>query len=173
MTDDRGNNRAQTASPPSATLGEPVTLAYARRAHPVPTPMTVRMALAVAVFTPLASLIVIAVSSSGPSEGCGPRSRTRAQLTSVCTSLATFKMHMGRYPTSQEDLAVLLSAPSDDGVAANWLGPYARPNVLRDTWGAPLSYRCPGITHPESYDLASAGKNGVFGDSDDLVREAD
>ena len=39
----------------------------------------------------------------------------------------------------------------------------------RDPWGHPLHFICPGAHAPEGADVSSAGADGVFGTSDDLV----
>ncbi len=38
---------------------------------------------------------------------------------------------------------------------------------LTDAWGAPIRYVCPGRINIESYDLISAGQDGVFGKDGD------
>ncbi|HLK16972.1 MAG TPA: hypothetical protein VKT78_19360 [Fimbriimonadaceae bacterium] len=43
--------------------------------------------------------------------------------------------------------------------------------LMRDAWGNPIYYRCPGPIHNNGWDLISCGPNGVFenGGGDDIV----
>ncbi len=90
-------------------------------------------------------------------------------------ALALWRAHVGRYPTSQEGLQTLLTRPADPKAAAKWRGPYVvQPRDLCDAWGSPFWYRCPGTHNPQSYDLWSAGPNGVneLGGGDDIANWA-
>ena len=49
------------------------------------------------------------------------RKATKIQIGQISQSLDLFKLEIGRYPTSQEGLSALVSAPA--GVT-NWNGPY-------------------------------------------------
>ncbi len=42
---------------------------------------------------------------------------------------------------------------------------------IRDAWGNPIYYRCPGPIHKNGFDLISCGPNGVYeeGNGDDIV----
>jgi hypothetical protein len=37
-----------------------------------------------------------------------------------------------------------------------------------DPWGRPFELRCPGTHNPEGCDVRSPGRNGIFGDCDDI-----
>jgi len=83
---------------------------------------------------------------------------TRAQIEMIGTALDTFRLDIGRYPTSQEGLDALRSQPS--GVD-RWDGPYLKKDVPKDGWGNPFIYRSPGEQEP--YELLSYGADGVSG----------
>lgn len=85
---------------------------------------------------------------------------TRAQIEMLGTALDTFRLDIGRYPTSQEGLEALRERPS--GVD-RWDGPYLKKEVPKDGWGNPFLYRSPGEKEP--YELQSYGADGVAGGS--------
>ena len=86
----------------------------------------------------------------------------RAQVELFGTALDTFRLDVGRYPTSQEGLEALRHRPS--GVE-RWDGPYLRKDIPRDPWGNPYVYRSPGEREP--YELLSYGADGSAGGSED------
>ena len=99
------------------------------------------------------------------------RSKTRAaalQLETVGASLDLFKIDVGRYPTDEEGLSVLMTRPAD---AEIWDGPYVRTaNNLIDPWGAPIAYKAPGGSG--AFQLVSYGSDnasGGDGDAQDLT----
>jgi len=93
---------------------------------------------------------------------------TKIKIKSMGTSLDTFNLHCGRYPTTDEGLNALLDKPDDDEIAERWRGPYLK-EAPKDAWGHTLNYESPGTYNETSYDLSSAGSNGQPGDEDDLT----
>jgi general secretion pathway protein G len=85
---------------------------------------------------------------------------TRAQIEMIGTALDTFRLDIGRYPTSQEGLEALRERPS--GVD-RWDGPYLKKDIPKDGWGNSFIYRSPGEREP--YELFSYGADGVAGGS--------
>jgi general secretion pathway protein G len=86
----------------------------------------------------------------------------RVQIESFGTALDTFRLDVGRYPTSQEGLEALRSRPSG---LERWDGPYLKKEIPRDPWGNPYVYRSPGEREP--YEVLSNGADGVAGGSGD------
>jgi general secretion pathway protein G len=85
----------------------------------------------------------------------------KAQIEAFEKSLDTYRLDVGRYPTSEEGLAALLVAPASAG--AKWNGPYLKKGVPPDPWGHPYQYRSPGSKG--EYDILSLGKDGQPGGS--------
>lgn len=84
----------------------------------------------------------------------------KAQLTAFEKALDTFRLDVGRYPTTEEGLKALMVQPSD---AANWNGPYLKKEVPPDPWGRPYQYRSPG---PKGeFEIKTLGKAGTPGGS--------
>jgi general secretion pathway protein G len=86
----------------------------------------------------------------------------RAQVELLGTALDTFRLDVGRYPTSQEGLEALRRQP---GGVERWDGPYLKKEVPADPWGKPYVYRSPGEHGP--YDLLSYGADGGPGGEGD------
>jgi general secretion pathway protein G len=74
----------------------------------------------------------------------------KAQIELLGTALDTFRLDVGRYPTSQEGLEALLRQP---GGLERWDGPYLKKDLPQDPWGTAYAYRSPGQNGP--YDILS------------------
>jgi general secretion pathway protein G len=86
----------------------------------------------------------------------------KAQIELLGTALDTFRLDVGRYPSSQEGLQALRSQP---GGVGGWDGPYLKKEIPSDPWGRPYVYVSPG-EHGE-YDLYSYGADGAPGGEKD------
>ena len=82
----------------------------------------------------------------------------KAQIELFGTALDTFRLDVGRYPTTEEGLKALREKPS---AAEAWQGPYLPKEVPVDPWNKPYIYKCPG-DHGD-YDLLSYGLDGTEG----------
>jgi general secretion pathway protein G len=79
------------------------------------------------------------------------------------TQLDAFEIDNGRYPSTEEGLAALVTQPSN---ATEWKGPYIKRGVPKDPWGNDYLYRFPGANNANSYDLSSFGPDGREGNDD-------
>jgi general secretion pathway protein G len=83
------------------------------------------------------------------------------------TSLVSYKIHMGEFPSTSEGLQALVTPPASR--ADRWHGPYtANGKVPIDHWGEPLQYAFPGTRNKGSYDLWSKGPDKQSGTADDI-----
>ncbi len=87
-------------------------------------------------------------------------SAAKAHIAELESALERLSLTLERYPTTDEGLKLLVTPPSTD--AAKWRGPYVK-QVRNDPWGEPYQYRCPGIHHPQSFDLWSRGADRADG----------
>jgi general secretion pathway protein G len=87
----------------------------------------------------------------------------RAQIEAFEKSLDTFRLDVGRYPTTEEGLNALMTAPPT--AAAKWNGPYLKKGVPADPWGHAYQYRAPGTK--AEYEVLSLGKDGQPGGEGD------
>lgn len=84
----------------------------------------------------------------------------RAQLDALEKALDTYRLDVGRYPTTQQGLGALTVQPPG---LAKWAGPYLKKAAPADPWGHPYIYKSPG-EHNE-FDLSSLGRDGAPGGS--------
>ena len=82
----------------------------------------------------------------------------REQISQFESVLDSFRLDVGRYPTTEEGLQALQVKPSN---ADNWDGPYLKKDVPLDPWNHAYVYRCPG-QHGD-LDLTSLGADGQEG----------
>jgi general secretion pathway protein G len=90
--------------------------------------------------------------------GSAKLSAAKAQIELFGTALDTFRLDVGKYPTTEDGLKALREKPSG---AEGWNGPYLRQEIPLDPWKKPYIYKCPG-DHGD-YDLISYGLDGVEG----------
>jgi general secretion pathway protein G len=83
----------------------------------------------------------------------------KIEIGQIGQALDLFKLEVGRYPTTQEGLQALITAPT--GVS-NWNGPYwKKSTVPRDPWNNEYKYIAPG--QHGAYDIISYGADGKEG----------
>jgi general secretion pathway protein G len=87
-------------------------------------------------------------------------SAAKAQVAEIDSALERFYVHMDRYPTAEEGLQVLVTAPA--GGEQKWRGPYVK-QLRNDPWGNPYQYIVPGTHHTTSFDIWSRGADGADG----------
>jgi general secretion pathway protein G len=88
----------------------------------------------------------------------------KAQVEAFARALDTYRLEVGRYPSSEEGLEALLSKPAN---AARWNGPYLQKAVPDDPWGHAYLYRSPGSTG--DFEITSYGKDGQPGGTGDAA----
>lgn len=88
----------------------------------------------------------------------------KAQVEAFARALDTYRLEVGRYPTTEEGLNALLSKPAG---AARWNGPYLQKAVPDDPWGHPYLYRSPGVSG--DFEITSYGKDGQPGGTGDAA----
>ena len=83
----------------------------------------------------------------------------KIEIGQISQTLDLYKLEIGRYPTTQEGLQALISAPPG---LPNWNGPYWKKSTLpKDPWGNEYRYSAPGQHGP--YDIMSYGADGKEG----------
>ena len=84
----------------------------------------------------------------------------KAQVDAFAKALDTYRLDIGRYPTTEQGLNALVVAPATE---TRWRGPYLGKAVPNDPWGRAYVYRAPGTG--KDFDLVSYGKDGSPGGS--------
>lgn len=78
--------------------------------------------------------------------------------------LDLYKLDVGRYPSTDEGLQALITAPP--GIRG-WHGPYLKDGTLpEDPWDRPYVYRIPSQRAGRDFDLCSQGPTDQQGSSD-------
>ena len=90
------------------------------------------------------------------------RKTTQSQLANLSTALDSFRLDMGRYPTTEEGLNILSIKQSS---LKKWNGPYLTKKLKGDAWDTPYVYKNPGKNGNE-YELLSYGADSKEGGSD-------
>jgi general secretion pathway protein G len=109
----------------------------------------------------LAMLVVAIVPNVMGRSDDAKQSKAKTDVAMTESMLDLFYLDMGRYPTTEEGLRVLFSAP-DEG-AEKWKGPYPKKPIPKDPWGNPYVYESPGSHSPMPYEVSSLGKDGQEG----------
>ena len=92
--------------------------------------------------------------------------RVRADIQGISTQLRLYESMNGFYPTTEQGLQALVVQPDTDPRPTRWYQLYKE--VPKDPWQNDYVYMCPGIKHPESYDLYSAGPSRKAGAGTDI-----
>lgn len=107
----------------------------------------------------LGMLAVVATPQVLKYLGSAKQETAKTQIQNIGTALDLYRFEVGRYPTTQEGLAALVTQPSG---STRWNGPYVkRKESLLDPWDRPFVYRSPGQKGP--YELSSLGADGQPG----------
>jgi general secretion pathway protein G len=95
---------------------------------------------------------------------------TGVEITTLKSALDVMQIDIGRYPTEQEGLALLVQAPGQ-GVPG-WSGPYLSSSELpKDKWNNPYVYiGAPEGGQPKVGSLGADGKEGGSGNAADIVK---
>lgn len=88
------------------------------------------------------------------------QSKALADLANLSKMIDTFRLDVGRYPTTEEGLNALREQPSD---AQGWKGPYTAKPIPMDPWQVEYIYEYPGSSGDESFLLMSLGSDGAEG----------
>lgn len=77
-------------------------------------------------------------------------------------AVESMRMDIGAYPTAEQGLDLLVTAPSDPRLRERWKGPYLDETVPMDPWGNPYQYRVPG-EDGRPFSIVSLGADGKPG----------
>jgi len=107
----------------------------------------------------LGLLATIVVQSLRGATDKAKRVKAQADIAEIKTGLDRYYRDAGSYPTTDQGLQALVSAPSSGSVPANYeTGGYLQ-SIPKDPWGNPYFFQSDG----NSYVLKSFGADGVEG----------
>jgi len=94
------------------------------------------------------------------------RSTAKAQIEGLAKALDTYRLDVGHYPTTEQGLAALVTAPANE---SRWAGPYLQKGLPQDPWDRAYVYRQPAANPAHDFDLLSLGKDGQAGGEADAA----
>jgi general secretion pathway protein G len=121
--------------------------------------------------TVVLALIAVIMGIVGPRvmeqlDGSKPKTAT-IQIKMLRGAVDTMRLDIGRYPSTQEGLALLTTKPSDAMLAAKWRGPYLDGDkVPSDPWDKAYQYALGGSNN-QAFALYSFGRDGKLGGEGD------
>ena len=120
----------------------------------------VEMLLVVVIITTLAAMIIPRFTGRAKEAKVG--AATVDIQSNIASALDMYEVDNGNYPTTEQGLAALQDLPNIPPVPKKWRGPYLKKKGgLKDPWGNPYAYQCPGIHNAKDYDLSSLGPEGT------------
>ena len=97
--------------------------------------------------------------------GKSKQNAARSQMALFETALDTYRLDVGKYPTTEQGLAALRTNPGDED---KWDGPYLPKSVPKDPWGHPYVYRRADNGEVEMISLGANGTEGGEGEDKDI-----
>lgn len=94
----------------------------------------------------------------------------RVQIRALSAAVETLRLDLGRYPTDEEGLALLVQSPQSDD-ADLWRGPYIDAETPVDPWGGAYVYEAPreDFARPRISSLGADGEVGGEGLAADIA----
>jgi len=90
--------------------------------------------------------------------GKAKQKAAKAQISLFETAVDTYRLDVGKFPTTEQGLQALREKPQDQ---PKWDGPYLPKQVPLDPWGNPYEYRSP--SEHGDYEIVSYGADGASG----------
>lgn len=94
-------------------------------------------------------------------------SAAETQVRMLKGALDTMRLDIGRFPTKEEGLTLLMAPPKDERMARRWRGPYLTESVPLDPWGNAYQYAPDSAVAVLLYSFGAdgqAGGNGIDAD---------
>ena len=135
----------------------------------------IEVLLVIVIILMLAGALVVFVL---PQQEGAEKNTTRLLLQNVDSALQTYRLNMGRYPTTEQGLNALITKPTfeNERQGDKWNGPYLKPGTkLEDAWGNQIRYELadtamddPTAKSSARYKLYSVGPDGQPDSADDI-----
>lgn len=87
--------------------------------------------------------------------------RVQSDLATLQNAVKLYRLDNLRYPTTEQGLQALVSAPVSEPVPENWAQGGYIDRLPKDPWGADYQYLSPGVH--EDVDIFTFGADGVAG----------
>ena len=110
-------------------------------------------------------ILGVAISKLGNTTAIAKSMRVQADIQAIKTQLQLYESLNGFYPTTEQGLQALVTQADTEPRPNRWYQFFKE--LPKDPWGTVYIYRCPGIKHPDKYDLFSAGPDRQPDTADD------
>jgi general secretion pathway protein G len=100
----------------------------------------------------------------------GKKKTAKVLMNGIQQSLNSFQLDCGTYPTTEQGLEALITAPTIGTPCKNYDkdGYFPKKTIPNDPWNKPFVYISPGKVNPGNYDLYSTGPDRQDGTDDDI-----
>lgn len=129
----------------------------------------IEVLLVLAILVLLAGVAVVVYTNVMPKANI---KAATAMVDNTESAVEQFQIDLGRFPTQEEGLTVLVEAPEDEDEAEKWGGPYLD-EVPTDPWGEELQYEYIEATDGgvASFRVYSLGPDKEEGTDDDIPQK--
>ncbi len=114
----------------------------------------------------MGTLMAIVITNLTGRQDTALEDASRLAMQQLDTNLQMYKVHNYTYPTTDQGLDALVTAPSG---ASRWRGPYTEAKKLNDAWGQKFEYESDGRT----FKIKSGGIDQQMGTADDVTYPAE
>jgi general secretion pathway protein G len=123
-----------------------------------------------AALTILAIVVGIAAPAVFKQIKKGKIESTKVQIASLEQALNAFNLDCGFFPSTEQGLDALTTQPTIGRACKNYDadGYLKNRGLPKDPWSKDYNYVAPGKHNPSSYDLSSAGPDGIDDNEDDI-----
>ena len=130
----------------------------------------IEVLLVIAILGMLAAFVLPSIMGAGDKAQVDLVAAAVGSSGSFSQALDLYKIHVGKYPSTDEGLKALMERPdSVEEDSKKWHGPYLKSaDGLVDPWGNTYNYKYPGDVNTDGFDLWSNGPDGQEGTDDDI-----
>ena len=120
----------------------------------------IEMLVVIAIIATLAAVIAPAIFRN---VGDSKTAAAHSQVELFAMALGSYRLDNDAFPTTEQGLEALRTAPTSGELPRRWRGPYLSKVIAPDPWGRPWLYVSPGRANPQSFDLYTLGRDGRIG----------
>lgn len=93
----------------------------------------------------------------------------KQDIASISQALKLYRLDNGRYPTTEQGIAALVTKPTAEPVPNNWKAGGYLERLPKDPWGHPYQYLNPGVRgEVDIFSFGADGQPGGTGNDADI-----
>lgn len=141
--------------------------AAARRAHRAVGGFTLIEIMVVVVILGILAALVVPKIMSRPDEA--RIIAAKQDIASISQALKLYRLDNGRYPTTEQGIAALVTKPTTEPIPNNWKAGGYLERLPKDPWGHPYQYLNPGVRgEVDIFSFGADGQPGGTGNDADI-----